>query len=198
MARDYRRDKLTNQPAHIEVWCEAAGMMHQLGAVANPYSVPVYSCSGFDSTSARYDIARRIVERPQDTVILHLGDADPSGDAIFTALAEDVAAFVARLRYDMRQSVRFVRVALTLDQIRWFQLPTSQAKLSDSRTKRWADERGSDQTCQLEALPPNTIARVLEDAIGTEISVQQLAADLAEEKDERRRLAYLITAGGAA
>ena len=168
------------------------------GRTANPYSIPVYSCSGFDSTSARYDIARRIVAYPQDTVILHLGDADPSGDAIFTALSEDVAAFVERLRYDQRQSVRFARVALTLEQIRLFRLPTDKAKLSDSRTKRWAEARGSNDTCQLEALPPNTIAGLLEEAIGNEISVQQLAADITEERNERQRLAHLLTAGGAA
>jgi hypothetical protein len=198
MARTYQRNKLVNQRARIEVWCEAAGMMHQLGAVANPYSIPVYSCSGFDSTSARYDIAQRIVAYPQDSVILHLGDADPSGDAIFTALSEDVKAFVERLRYDARQPVRFTRVALTLEQIRLFRLPTDTAKLSDSRTRRWAADRGSDATCQLEALPPNTIAGLLEEAIGNEINLQQLAVDIAEERNERQRLAYLLTAGGAA
>jgi hypothetical protein len=48
-AKEYKRDKLARQGLDIRVYCEAAGMMPQLERVCEPYSVPVYSCSGFDS-----------------------------------------------------------------------------------------------------------------------------------------------------
>jgi hypothetical protein len=49
----YKRDKLARQKMNIRVYCEAAGMMPQLEKVCEPYSIPVYSCSGFDSLSAK-------------------------------------------------------------------------------------------------------------------------------------------------
>jgi hypothetical protein len=54
----YKRDKLARQKLNIRVYCEAAGMMPQLERVCEPYSIPVYSCSGFDSVSAKYQLKR--------------------------------------------------------------------------------------------------------------------------------------------
>ena len=198
LARNYRRDKLARQPSHIEVWCEAAGMLPQLARVAGRYSIDVYSCSGFDSLPAKRQIVDRIVNGFKPGVILHLGDYDPSGDSMFEAVAQDVDAFVRSDRYDARQTVRFKRVGLTPEQVTHYTLPTAPAKTSDSRAKNWAERRGSDATCQLEALPPNVIAELLETAIQEELDLQQLAADFAEEKIERQRVAYLLSPGGAA
>ena len=55
-ANGYRRDKQAGQPAYVELWCEAAGMMPQLQRVAEEYSVPVFSCGGFASLSAGSDV----------------------------------------------------------------------------------------------------------------------------------------------
>jgi hypothetical protein len=137
----------------------------------------------------------RVVNDTKSTVILHLGDYDPSGESIFQATAEDVAAFVAEDRYDARQTVRFKRVALIQGQVAAYRLPTAPAKASDGRTKNWAERRGRDQTCQLEALPPDILARLLEDAIRNELDLEQLDHDLLFESVERRRVAYLLTEG---
>jgi len=59
-AKSFRRDLMAAQPYHAEVWCEAAGMIHQLADVAHRYSIKVYSSSGFDSLTAKKDIADRI------------------------------------------------------------------------------------------------------------------------------------------
>jgi hypothetical protein len=56
----YKRNKLSNQERDIRVYVEAAGMMPQLERVTRRYSVPVYSCSGFDSLTAKYDLAEEI------------------------------------------------------------------------------------------------------------------------------------------
>jgi hypothetical protein len=94
MADDYRRDLMASQPNHLEVWCEAAGMLPQIAHEAEKYSVPCYSSSGFDSLTAKKRLADRICDIGKPTTILHLGDYDPSGEAIFDVIAEDVAAFV--------------------------------------------------------------------------------------------------------
>ena len=56
MGKAYKRDKLTNQKMDMRVYCEAAGMIPQLDRVCEPYSVPVYSCSGFDNLSGKYEL----------------------------------------------------------------------------------------------------------------------------------------------
>src|SRR5690606_30299136 len=80
LGEGYTRDKLAGQPKHLEVWCEAAGMLPQLARAAEPYSVPVYSSGGFDSLTAKKRLADRICRIGKPTVILHLGDYDPSGE----------------------------------------------------------------------------------------------------------------------
>ena len=116
MAKSYTRNKLTGQDMHIEVWCEAAGMLPQLDDVSEPFSVKVYSSGGFDSLTAKKDLANRICRIGKPTVILHLGDYDPSGVGIFESVASDVSEFVKADRYHGLTVVDFERIALTREQ----------------------------------------------------------------------------------
>jgi len=185
----YTRNRLAGQEKHIEVWCEAAGMLPQLYDVASGYSVPVYSSGGFDSLTAKKRLADRICEIGKPTIILHLGDYDPSGVSIFECVAEDVAAFIRADRPHGLMTVSFERVALTAEQVRAYDLPTSPPKISDSRSKGW-----NGGTCQLEALPPNVIAEILDEAIRRHIDVGQMAYDVSMEESERRMIVGLLPA----
>jgi hypothetical protein len=182
-ARDYRRDRQSGQPCYIELWSEAQGMMPQLERVADPYSVPVYSCGGFASLSAVRQIAQRACDRDGPTVVLHVGDRDPSGESIFSAMAEDAAAFVRADRTLATQRIEAVRVALTAGQVSDCHLPTAPAKRSDSRSRSWVGG-----TCQLEALPPDVLATIVSDTIASHMSAQQLVAVVATEQEERAQL----------
>lgn len=185
-ARNYRRDRQHGQAQYVELFCEAAGMVvHQLERVALPYSIPVYSGSGFDSLTAKYSIAQRALARNVPTVLLHVGDFDPSGQSIFEAMAEDVAGFVHVDRVLATIAVRPVRVALTAEQVDRHDLPTSPPKPSDARSRGWAGE-----TCQLEALAPDDLAAIVQNAIGDRIDPWQLGLVLkAEERDRAQLLA---------
>jgi hypothetical protein len=186
----YRRDRLARQAIHVEVWCEASGMVPQLASVANVLSVPVYSSSGFDSLTAKKDLADRIARISKPTFILHLGDFDPSGESIFRAAAEDVRAFVLADRIDARADVEFRRVALTAAQVAAERLPTAPPKASDSRSRRWTGE-----TCQLEALPPNRLADLLQQEIEGVLDPVLLQADADMEVLERRQIALALPTG---
>jgi hypothetical protein len=186
----YQRDRLAGQQHHIEVWCEAGGMVYQLSDVAEPYSINVYSSGGFDSTTARKILADRICRIGKPAIILHLGDYDPSGEAMFNAFAEDVTAFVEKDRPWGTITVRFERVALTKHQVRLFNLPTAPAKSTDSRSKKWDDE-----TCQLEALAPDQIAGLLRRTIHRFIDPQRYADDLEREQWERQQITHALPRG---
>ncbi|WP_346763913.1 hypothetical protein [Rhodobacter sp. SGA-6-6] len=190
LSSNYKRDKLAGQEYHIEVWCEAAGMLPQLHDAASPYSVQVYSSGGFDSLTAKKDLADRICRIEKPTVILHLGDYDPSGESIFDSVAEDVAAFVEADRRHGLITVQFERVALTASQVRIYDLPTAPPKATDSRSKGWTGG-----TCQLEALPPDIIAQILREAIERHIDFVQYGMDEASEKREREEVSRLLLPG---
>ena len=195
LGENYTRNKLAEQDVHLEVWCEAAGMLPQLFTVAEPYSVPVYSSGGFDSLTAKKRLADRICEIGKHTIVLHLGDYDPSGVSIFNAVAEDVAAFVRRDRNHGFTDVEFKRVCLTKEQVEAFQLPTAPPKATDARTKNWTGG-----TCQLEALPPNVIAGLLRKKVEEFFDCEQLNKDVKAEEEERVLINNLLPApeeGGA-
>jgi hypothetical protein len=196
----YKRDKLARQKMNIRVYCEAAGMMPQLERVCEPYSIPVYSCSGFDSVSAKYQLKeacwRAFVYQGRRTVILHLGDYDPSGESIFNdGLVEDVYAFLERdvPHKGPHEVAIFERVALKAEHIERFNLPTAPPKGTDSRTKNWQGEA----TCQLEALPPDVLAGLLDATIKTYINLAVYERDLKAEQEERRRITKALPAGTA-
>lgn len=189
LGESYTRNKLAGQEIHVEVWCEAAGMLPQLYSVAEPYSVPVYSSGGFDSLTAKKRLADRICETGKRAVILHLGDFDPSGESIFESVAEDVTEFVLADRPWATVSAEFARVALTANQVIEHALPTAPPKATDSRSKSW-----DGGTCQLEALPPNVIAEILADAISSYFDADQLEDDRALEEQERQRIVLSLPA----
>ncbi|MER8919499.1 hypothetical protein [Mesorhizobium sp. M0802] len=104
LGENYHRNMLANQNLHVEVWCEAAGMLSQLFKVSREFSVQAYSSGGFDSLTAKKDLADRICEIAKPTVILHLGDYDPSGKSV---------------------TVDLKRIPLTADQMFRYSLPTA-------------------------------------------------------------------------
>lgn len=182
-ARQYRRDRQQGQKVRIELWCEAAGMLQQLHRVAGKYSVPVFSAGGFASLTATRAIADRAIESSYATVLLHVGDFDPSGDSIFGSIAEDAAAFVEADRQLATQRIEAERVALTADQVEEHSLPTAPPKATDSRSAAWAGE-----TCQLEALDPNRLAEIIDLAILDHLDTEVLAEQLELERRDRAQL----------
>ena len=191
----YKRDKLARQKMNIRVYCEAAGMMPQLEKVCEPYSIPVYSCSGFDSLSAKYQLKEFCWQQYQyqgrRTVILHLGDHDPSGDSIFNdGLVADIYAFLDKdvPHKEPHEVATFDRVALLPEHIKQFNLPTEPPKKTDSRTRNWQGEAA----CQLEALPPDVLAGLLDASIKTYLNLPIYEQDLEAEEKERRRIAKAL------
>ena len=186
-AQAYRRDLMADQECHVEIWSEAAGMCQQLARIGEDFSIRAYSSSGFDSLTAKKALADRICSIGKPAVILHCGDYDPSGQAIFETVAEDVRAFVLADRSHGLIDVEFHRIALTADQVEDFDLPTAPAKASDSRSKNWKGE-----TCQLEALAPDRIAVLVQAAIYGIVDTDLMDEALAVEEVERAQLTTLL------
>jgi hypothetical protein len=188
--RNYRRDRQAGQEHRIELWCEAAGMAPQLALVANEFSVPVFSAGGFSSLTAVRSIVDRARMQNVPTVLLHVGDFDPSGESIFEAMAEDAQAFLREDRMLALQRLIPVRVALTADQVEERELLTSPAKSTDSRSAAW---RGA--TCQLEALEPDLLADLVREAILAWFDEELLEAQVRSEDADRLELTRQLPSG---
>lgn len=196
LGRDYKQDKLARQVCSIRVHCEAEGMMPQLHNALEPYSIPVYSCSGFDSLTARRELARwchdTYVYRGKDPVMFHLGDYDPDGESIFDSLVEDVQGFLREDAPHVAKVAMFERVALTEYQVKDYELPTAPPKKTSSRTKRWTGSA----TCQLEALPPDVLRRELIEYVEMFVDEETLHEDREAEVTARRNIAGALPAAG--
>jgi hypothetical protein len=179
-ADHFRLDRQGGQPQRIEVWCEAAGMAPMLAQMTHEWSVPVYSTGGFSSVTVTYETAQRyLTGRP--TVMLHVGDYDPSGESIFTSMTDDITSFLyGHHCYDQFTPVR---VALTQEQVDEHDLPTAPPKRSDSRSANWYGE-----TTQAEALPPDLLAQIIQDAVREYIDEDVLAETLDQEATDVREI----------
>jgi len=180
-AERYERDKQARQPHRLAVAVEAAGMVPQVYRVATPFSVPVFSSSGFDSLTVKKQMADLVLAEERPLHVLHLSDYDPSGVCIFDALQADVEAFVGA-----GERVTFTRIALTSEQVHRFDLPTSPAKENDKRGDFHS------QTCQAEALPPDVLADEIRRAIVERVDPDVLREDQAAEKRERLELLEVL------
>jgi hypothetical protein len=181
----FRIDRQAEQPQYVEVWSEAAGMVPLLGRAVGEYGIPVYSCGGFDSLTFKHKAACRIAARSRPTVVLQVGDHDPSGVSLFLAAAEDVELMVediAEVTTDPA-GVRFERIAVTVDQVTRYDLPTAPAKAKDKRGS-WA----GGGTVQVEAFPPDVLTDEVRQAVQAEVDLDLHAGILERERETRQRI----------
>jgi hypothetical protein len=183
-AQRFRRDREEGQPQRIELWCEAAGMLGQLERVARDFSIPVYSGGGFLSLSAVRLVADRALAADRPTLLLHVGDYDPSGEDIYKSMTEDAAAFVREDRTVHTIYLEAQRVALTAQQVADHALPTAPPKATDGRSRNWT----GGGTCQLEALPPDDLATIVRTAIEEHFVLDTYNRVVAMERNDRAEL----------
>lgn len=163
------------QPQVIEVWCEANGMYPLMREISAPYGVRVSSGGGYDSVTAKHNLAQRIVKRSlgsngeRPTVVLHIGDFDPSGEGMYETLRDDVSQMVVEHGV-ARSMVTIKRVALTEEQVIDMNAETAPPKEKDSRRPAFVERHpdavaffgSEDITVQLEALTPPELRELIE------------------------------------
>ena len=178
-ARNLRLDRQVGQPRRLVFAVEAAGMVPQVQRIADPFGIAVHSSGGFDSLTAKHDLAHRL-GRSRRVEVLHVGDHDPSGVHLFRSMEKDVRAIARDL--GLAADIGFSRLAVVPAQIVSLDLVTAPPKATDRRSF-------TGETVQCEAIPPDVLAGVIRDAIESRIDKAAYAAVLAEEEVTRERLA---------
>ena len=161
---NYALDMWTNQPARVEVWVEKEALVGVVRRVCAKYDMPFFACRGYTSASSSYVAYQRVIYRHgqgQRTIILHLGDHDPSG---IDMTRDIIDRMVQMTRDDEIFEVR--RLALNWDQIKKFNPPPSPAKITDSRAKDYI-ERFGDDSWELDALKPSSLANLVDKEVNS-------------------------------
>lgn len=189
-SRRYRRPLRVGQSNEIELWCEARGMGPSLNRVASGYGVPVFATGGFPGVTVTHAMAERVLENEENeqaTIFLHLGDYDPSGEAIYEAMRDDVRHFVAGGLGGSLQAAdecfKPVRIGLTEDQVIEHDFETVPPKKSDTRSRKW-EEEGRFDSVQLEAVETDILRGWAKEAIR---GVHRRPSARGESPAQRRR-----------
>jgi hypothetical protein len=160
-ANQYHVDMWEGQDRRPEVWIEKEALAGVIAPICRELDVAYFACKGYVSQSEQWEagvrIRQRVAQYDQDTVILHLGDHDPSGMDM-TRDNDD------RLSMFSWEDVEVRRLALNMDQIEQYNPPPNPAKTTDARAASYIAHYG-ESSWELDALEPS----VMVDMIRTEI-----------------------------
>lgn len=171
-AYSYNIDMWENQLTVPEVWIEKDALVGVAERACKKWDIPLYACRGYSSQSEQYKAGKRIEERQSQgkhTVIIHLGDHDPSGLDMTRDNRERLSMFAGL-------NVHLVRVALNMDQVEKYNPPPNPAKETDSRSP-WYIKNYGDESWELDALDPATINALIEETVVKYIDMDQWGRD---------------------
>jgi hypothetical protein len=184
--KGYWRNRLQDQPHHIEIVAEKLTVRTILEQVAREHTMPLTISRGMSSLPPKKAIRDRYYISGKDQLILLVvSDLDPAGDAI----AEDL---IKSFRRDFGiDSIEAYKVALTIEQVDEFALtPSMEAKDSSPTYAAFVERYGIRDAYELEAMEPSDLAQCLWDAIDEVLDFDAYNAQLAaEERDSRQIIA---------
>lgn len=193
LSRRIRFDQWDRQENYVEVWVEKDALSDVVAKACEPWLVPYLACKGYISSSEAWAASQRFERKLRDgknCTIIHLGDHDPSGIQMTVDNRNRVNEFT---EFDLCQAVEVQRIALTIDQVREYDLPPNFAKQTDSRYASYEEEFGTD-SWELDALKPRVmvgmIQRAIEPLIDSEVwddvhNQEQAVEDLLDRLGDR-------------
>jgi hypothetical protein len=175
-AEQYSEDRWDLSDYRIEVWVEKQALEDIIARACRPYDVGYIACKGYMSQSEMWSAAQRLAEyevRGQKTVILHLGDHDPSGIDMTRDIQDRLRTF--------RSNAQVQRIALNMDQIDQYGPPPNPAKVTDSRAADYIEKFGH-ESWELDALEPEVITDLIQTEIKEHIDSNYESAIVHEKK----------------
>lgn len=189
----YQRDRMEGQTNHIELIVEKNTLLNIVSDIAANFHVPITALRGYGGPS----LWREIEERWRITAMSQIGNAtatkciliivsdhDPEG----LNLADDA---VRSLRDNHCLEVIATRPAVTLDQVREYNLTSNPAKESSSRFQQYVQRTGTNLCWECEALEPDVLRECVHDSILQAVDVGQLNAVQEREAEERKSISAI-------
>ncbi len=215
-AAQFSTDRWATQANYVEVWVEKDAQVSVIRNACQPLDVPYFSCRGYTSQSEMREAALRligIVQAGRKPHIIHLGDHDPSGVDMTRDIQDRIELFMVHhiaknwsdnqaaagrtvSRVDLEAHIQDTighqlinRIALNKEQIARYNPPPSPAKSTDSRSAKYIDKRGSQDSWELDALEPAVVTAIITATIRKLIT--RPAMWKATEAEEKRGKALL-------
>jgi hypothetical protein len=180
-AKFYRQDLWVRSDVHVEIWCEKDSIAGTITPIIEEYDVPLYVARGYSSETFAHTAAESMRDSGKECFVYYVGDFDPSGWDASRDLERRLTGFFP--------DVQFARLAINGGHIEEFGLITRVTKQSDVRTKRFFETFGYGQeSCELEALNPDVLRRIIPDSIEQHVDHRQLDALRREEAAARETL----------
>lgn len=154
----------------LELWTEKTALEYMLRGQAKKYHVPILAERGFGSLSMFWKAVRRAARRKVKR-ILFISDHDPSGLEIDAVTRRETP-------------VQVERIAITIEQIQRYRLPSIRVKRKDSRADRYMEQFG-DNAWEVEALPPRALLRIVDRKLKENVPKQVLEEIRLQEEAER-------------
>jgi hypothetical protein len=159
----FRIDLWENQDVALEVMVEKQALEGVLVPVCQRLDVAFTANKGYSSSSALYEAAQRALQRYEDrkqqTIILYLGDHDPSGMDMTRDVLQRMELFTGDAGI-----VDVDRIALNYAQVKMYNPPPNPAKETDARFAAYAAEFGT-ECWELDALEPAVLAGLVERSV---------------------------------
>lgn len=181
--KGYWRDLMQSQPNQIEIVGEKNTLLSTLRPVAEQYCIPLTVGRGYASLAPRRAMAERYRKSGKAKLILMMAsDFDPDGEEISHSFARS-------MRDDFGIDVHPIKVAITAEQVKRFNLlPVMEAKKTSSNHAKFVAKHGQN-VWEVEALPPEVLQAELRAAIDSVIDVAAFNAELEREKQDAAFLA---------
>jgi len=191
-ANGFTLDLWADQDYIVEVWIEKQALIGVIQPVCDELFVPYFGCKGYVSQSEQWRAGRRILRRYKDTgketIIIHLGDHDPSG--IDMTRDND-----RRLQMFSEDNCTVERIALNMDQVQHYCPPPNPTKMTDSRSPDYVKKYGH-YCWELDALEPSVIADLIRDEVDQWRDIDKFDAreELSSKgRDKLQKIAKIIT-----
>jgi hypothetical protein len=175
----YRKSLWDDANFTVEVWCEKDALAGVIYPVTSEYDVPLMVTRGFSSETFAFEAVQAAPDdRPY--VVLYLGDFDRAGQDAAKSLREKLERFAGQ--YGIH--VFFHTLAVTGNQIVDLDLPTREPKRNTAADRKWPYP----VACELDAIPPDELRRIVEDAINRYLPQDKLKILKVAEESERTML----------
>ncbi len=188
-ADSFRRDLWEGQEYAVEVWIEKEALIGVIEGPCVELDIPYFACRGYVSQSEQWRAGERVMDRwhtdHQKTIILHLGDHDPSGVDMTRDNQDRIDLFS-----DYESIVTVRRIALNWEQVQEYNPPPNPTKLTDTRAGDYIKRYGMN-SWELDALEPRLIDRLIRGVVDEYIDHEIMSAVKARQESERRQLQTL-------
>src|SRR5262249_40452542 len=178
LATKYRRDPWLSARHHVEIWCEKDALAGVLIEETDPYAVPLLVARGYSSLTYLHETAKTIEAVGKPAYLYHFGDHDPSGQDAARDIEEKIR------RYAPKAEIHFERVAVTLEQIEQWALPSRPPKATDKRARKLGDK----PNVELDAIPANELRALVRERIELYVDQRELKILKIAEACEREGL----------